>query len=93
MEDVDTIYVPMKWDDMHWVGLAINLKLWYVEILDACPILTNNKDFFRNMAPVLETLPYIIRNLCHPQASQSLGVEPFLFKRMNGIYEKERSDD
>lgn len=33
-------------DDGHCVGLAINLRLWYVEVLDSCPILTNNMDFF-----------------------------------------------
>lgn len=34
MEDVVTIYTPMIWDDKHWVGLAINLDLGCVEILD-----------------------------------------------------------
>lgn len=39
MEDIHTIYTPMLWDEKHWVGLAINLDMGYVEILDPLPSL------------------------------------------------------
>ncbi|VVB01217.1 unnamed protein product [Arabis nemorensis] len=33
LEEVETVYVPMVLDDKHWVGLAINLKMWLIEVL------------------------------------------------------------
>ena len=38
VSNIHTIYAPMIWDDRHWVGLAINLPLSHVEVLD--PFLT-----------------------------------------------------
>ncbi|KAG5397576.1 hypothetical protein IGI04_019390 [Brassica rapa subsp. trilocularis] len=39
MEDVHTIYTPMLWNCKHWVDLAINLDMGYIEILDPLPAL------------------------------------------------------
>ena len=38
MEDVFLVYTPMIWGAKHWVGLAINLDLGLVEILDPSPL-------------------------------------------------------
>ncbi|CAL9213618.1 unnamed protein product [Arabidopsis halleri] len=92
-DDIDTIYVPMIWEDQHWVGLVIHLGMWLVEILDPNVGLYCDRKVRNFIAPVVEQLPYIIRKFCKPQPSQNHGLEPFLWKRLTGIYENKRSGD
>ncbi|KAJ3667556.1 hypothetical protein LUZ61_023110 [Rhynchospora tenuis] len=82
----------MIWDNSHWVGLAINLELWDIEILDSNQY--KNDGFVREyMRPVVEMLPYIVRKLCGPRATQSHGVKPFTWQRTQGLYSNDRSGD
>lgn len=92
-EDVETIYVPMIWEDSHWVGLVIHLGVWTVEVLDPNVGLYCDRKVKRFMAPVVESLPYIIHKYCKPRPSQDHGLEPFTSTRLTGIYENKRSGD
>ncbi|KAL0854639.1 hypothetical protein Bca101_059791 [Brassica carinata] len=93
MEDVFTVYTPMIWDDQHWVGLAINLDLGCVEILDPLPDLYRDKDVDRFMAPVLKTLPFLVKKVANYQLTQFRGLEPFSWHRVSGLYINERGGD
>ncbi|KAG2311239.1 hypothetical protein Bca52824_022796 [Brassica carinata] len=93
MEDVFTVYTPMIWDDQHWVGLAINLDLGYVEILDPLPDLYKDRDVDRFMAPVLKTLPFLVKKVANYQLTQFRGLEPFSWHRVSRLYINERGGD
>lgn len=93
LEDVDTVYVPMIWAAEHWVGLAIHLKLWVVEILDPFPSHYADRKVTSYMEPVVKMLPYIIDKFCKPHASQSHGLKPFVSRRVEGLYENSRTGD
>ncbi|XP_024013367.1 uncharacterized protein LOC112087728 [Eutrema salsugineum] len=93
MEDVDTIYVPMCWNNEHWVGLAIHLKLWCVEILDPLPSLNCDRKVTRYMEPVVEFLPHIIQHLCPHESTSAYGLSKFRWNRVGGDYENGRGGD
>lgn len=60
------MYVPMCWDNAHWVGLAIHVSMWVVEVFDSAPSLDRENKMHEVMAPVVDILPHIIQNLCEP---------------------------
>lgn len=91
--EVDTIYLPMIWDDSHWVGLVIHLENWLVEILDPNVGLYCDRKVERFIAPVVQMLPYIINKFCKHEPSQSRGLKPFVWKRDKDMYENKRSGD
>ncbi|KAG2292531.1 hypothetical protein Bca52824_039200 [Brassica carinata] len=93
MEDVTKVYTPMIWADKHWVGLAINLDMGYVEIMDPQPSLNKDKKVFTFMEVLLTALPYLVKKVSKPQQTQFRGLEPFYWKRMKDIYINERSGD
>lgn len=93
MEDVTTVYAPMIWDNKHWVGLAINLDLGLVEILDPFPALTCQRKVERFMNPVLKTLPYLVKKVAKFEQTQFRRLDPFTFIRIKDIYVNERSGD
>ncbi|CAN7034296.1 unnamed protein product [Brassica oleracea var. botrytis] len=93
MEDVFTIYTPMIWADRHWVGLAINLDMGYVEILDPLPTLYEDKKVQKFMESILTSLPYLVKKVAKPQQTQFRGLKPFHWKRITGSYINERSGD
>ncbi|CAN7027535.1 unnamed protein product [Brassica oleracea var. botrytis] len=93
MEDVTTIYTPMIWADKHWVGLAINLDMGYVEIMDPQPSLNKDKKVSTFMEALLTALLYLVKKVAKPQQTQFRGLEPFYWKRMKDIYINERSGD
>lgn len=93
MEDVNTVYTPMIWDDRHWVGLAINLDLGLVEILDPLPGLSNKRKVERYMNPVLKSLPYLVKKVAKYELTQFRKLEPFTWLRNGDIYVNERSGD
>ncbi|CAN6880118.1 unnamed protein product [Brassica oleracea var. botrytis] len=93
MEDVFTIYTPMIWADRHWVGLAINLDMGDVEILDPLPTLYDDKKVVKFMEPILTSLPYLVKKVAKPQQTQFRGLKPFHWQRMTGSYINERSGD
>ncbi|KFK31899.1 hypothetical protein AALP_AA6G173600 [Arabis alpina] len=92
-DDVQTVYVPMCWEGKHWVGLAIHLSMWVVEIFDFAPSLYADRKVKRFMAPVLEMLSYVIAKVCTPTASQGHGLKAMSCKRVEGLYENTRSGD
>ncbi|XP_013654687.1 uncharacterized protein LOC106359552 [Brassica napus] len=77
MEDVTTVYTPMIWKDRHWVGLAINLDVGLVEILDPNPTLYSDSKVAEFMEPVTTSLPYLIKRFADPQLTQFRHLSPF----------------
>lgn len=93
MENVTTVYTPMIWDDKHWVGLAINLDLGLVEILDPMVDLFRDSKVERFMKLVLKSLPYLVKKVAKYELTQFRRLEPFTWIRIKGIYNNERSGD
>lgn len=93
MEDVTTIYTPMIWQDRHWVGLAINLDLGLVEILDPMVDLYSDYKVQRFMNPVLKSLPYLVKKVANYKLTQFRRLEPFTWTRIKDSYKNERSGD
>lgn len=93
MEDIHTIYTPMIWNDSHWVGLAINLDMGYVEILDPMPALYADKRVERFMLGLVTTLPYLVKKVAMCELTQFSGLKKFVWKRVPGLYQNTRSGD
>ncbi|CAN6969243.1 unnamed protein product [Brassica oleracea var. botrytis] len=93
MEDVVTVYTPMIWGDKHWVGLAINLDLGCVEVLDPLPTLYKDTTAGRFMAPVLKALPYLVKKVANYQLTQFHGLAPFTWHRIKDFYINEKGGD
>ncbi|KAF8113248.1 hypothetical protein N665_0054s0060 [Sinapis alba] len=93
MEDVFTIYTPMIWADRHWAGLAINLDLGLVKILDPLSMLYSDSRVAGFTEPVLTSLSHLVKKFADPQQTQICGLEPFAWSRIQGLYIKERSGD
>ncbi|KFK38725.1 hypothetical protein AALP_AA3G152200 [Arabis alpina] len=92
-EDIDTVYVPMCWESVHWVGVAIHLKIWSVEVYDPAPSLYTESQMLELMGPVTKMLPHIVGKYCPGGESQNNGVNPFGCRRVEGIYESTHSDN
>ncbi|CAE5974561.1 unnamed protein product [Arabidopsis arenosa] len=92
-EEIDLIFMPMIWKNQHWVGLAINLGTWCVDILDPNYPLNDDAKVEEYMAPILVQIPYIINKFCKPRLSQEHGLAPFRWTRMKEIYVNERCGD
>ncbi|KAG2316083.1 hypothetical protein Bca52824_019205 [Brassica carinata] len=69
MEDIHTIYTPMLWNQSHWVGLAINLDMGLVEVLDPLPALHGVRRMAKWMKPVLSILLTLSRKLQFPRVA------------------------
>lgn len=93
MKDVMTVYTPMIWANKHWVGLAINLDLGLVEILDPIPSLYSEKAVAKFMAPVLKSLPYLVKKVANYELTQFRGLEAFQMHRIPDLYINERTGD
>jgi len=91
--DIDIIYLHMIWDSKHWVGLAINLGIWSVEILDPNTNLYEEDEVRRFIEHVVTILPYLIQRYYKPECSQNHGLQPFYWKRLDGLYKNLRSSD
>lgn len=92
-QHIDMFYMPMIWADAHWVGLVVNLGVWSVEILDPNIQLYDDRKVQKFIAPVVEMLLYVIRKFCQASQSQTHGLKPFTWSRVEGIYVNERSGD
>nr|VDD11829.1 unnamed protein product [Brassica rapa] len=86
VSNIHTIYAPMIWDDRHWVGLAINLPLSHVEVLDPFLTLYSERKVKAALQPVLEMLPFVISKLTTNSPSQFDGSRPFTYQRRQEIY-------
>ncbi|KAF8098626.1 hypothetical protein N665_0262s0013 [Sinapis alba] len=93
MDDVFTIYTPMIWADRRWVGLAINLDLGLVEIMDPLPTLYSDNKVAGFMEPVLTYVPHLVKMFADPQQTQFRSLEPFACSRIQGLYINEGSGD
>uniref|UniRef100_A0A0D3B5F8 Ubiquitin-like protease family profile domain-containing protein n=1 Tax=Brassica oleracea var. oleracea TaxID=109376 RepID=A0A0D3B5F8_BRAOL len=93
MEDVTTVYTPMIWADRHWVGLAINLDVGLVEILDPNPTLYSDSKVAEFIEPVTTSLPYLIKRFADPQLTQFRHLSPFAWNRIPDLYSNQRSGD
>ncbi|CAF1926006.1 unnamed protein product [Brassica napus] len=85
VSNIHTIYAPMIWDDKHWVGLAINLPLSHVEVLDPFLTLYCERKVKVALQPVLEMLSFVISKLTTNSPSQFDGSRPFTFQRRKEI--------
>ncbi|KAG2302950.1 hypothetical protein Bca52824_031601 [Brassica carinata] len=93
MEDIHTIYTPMLWNNSHWVGLAINLDMGLVEVLDPLPVLNGDRRMAKWMKPVLSTLPYLVKKVARCELTQFTGVKPFVCSRIPDTYINGRGGD
>lgn len=91
--NVHTIYAPMIWSDSHWIGLAKNLPMRLVEILDPLPTLHSDTEVKQLLQPLLQMLPYAINKLATPTLSQFSGDHPFTYTRIPGLYQSTRDGD
>ncbi|CAN7067121.1 unnamed protein product [Brassica rapa subsp. trilocularis] len=90
MKEVHTVYTPMIWADKHWVGLAINLAIGHVEVMDSAPTLYDDGKVLKFMKPILQMLPYLVRYVAKNNARN---LSPFTWERISGNYENLRSGD
>ncbi|KAG2312619.1 hypothetical protein Bca52824_024176 [Brassica carinata] len=86
MEDIHTIYTPMLWNKSHWVGLAINLDMGLVEVLDPLPALHGVRRIAKWMKPVLACLPYLVKKVAMCELTQFTCLKPFICSRIPDIY-------
>uniref|UniRef100_A0A0D3E7D8 Ubiquitin-like protease family profile domain-containing protein n=2 Tax=Brassica oleracea var. oleracea TaxID=109376 RepID=A0A0D3E7D8_BRAOL len=93
MEDIHTIYTPMLWNCKHWVGLAINLDMGYIEILDPLPALYADSRVERFMQPLLTILPYLVRKVAMCELTQFSGLKNFVWRCIPDLYNNSRSGD
>ncbi|KAF8087028.1 hypothetical protein N665_0602s0011 [Sinapis alba] len=93
MEDIHTVCTTMIWNNKHWVGLAINLDMGYVEILDPLPSLFANRRVDRFMESIVTTFPYLVKQVAKCDQTQFGGLKPFLWRRIPDIYTNSRSGD
>ncbi|WZZ02946.1 hypothetical protein YC2023_088867 [Brassica napus] len=84
MKEVHTVYTPMIWADKHWVGLAINLAIGHVEVMDSAPTLYDDGKVLKFMKPILQMLPYLVRYVAKNNARN---LSPFTWERIPGTYE------
>jgi len=66
-EEIDLILMPMIWKNQHWVGLAIKLGNWCVDILDPNYQLNDDRQVDEFMARIVIQIPYIINKFCQPR--------------------------
>lgn len=74
LQDIYTVYTPMIWKDKHWVGLVIKLDIGLVEILDPLPTLYKDVTVQRCMKPVLNSLPYLLKQIANPNTVLIFGL-------------------
>ncbi|KAG2313872.1 hypothetical protein Bca52824_016994 [Brassica carinata] len=93
MDDIHIIYTPMLWGRSHWVGLAINLDMWYVEILDPLPDLHADRRVKHFMQPLVTILPYLVKKVAMCELTQFSGLKKFVTTRIPDLYINTRSGD
>ncbi|CAA7044159.1 unnamed protein product [Microthlaspi erraticum] len=91
-KDTDTVYAPMIWNNKHWVGLAINISLGIIELLDPNPDLYSKRKVDRMMSPLLNMFPYLVHKLC-VSTTQSNSLKPYTWTRVPNLYNNKRSGD
>ncbi|KAG2306840.1 hypothetical protein Bca52824_026588 [Brassica carinata] len=91
--DIHTIYTPMLWNNSHWVGLAINLDMGLVEVLDPLPVLNGDIRMAKWMKPVLSCLPYLVKKVARCELTQFTGDKPFVCSRIPDTYINGRGGD
>ncbi|KAG2293427.1 hypothetical protein Bca52824_040096 [Brassica carinata] len=90
MEDVLTVYTPMIWGDKHWVGLAINLDLGCVEVLDPLPTLY--KDSAGRLSWLrFKVLPYLVKKVANYELTQ-FAVAPFTCHHQRPLHQRRGGD-
>ncbi|CAN7003749.1 unnamed protein product [Brassica oleracea var. botrytis] len=91
--DVDTVYGPMIWGTNHWVGLAINIRTWRVQVFDSDRSQRSMEEVMVIMSPIAQMLPYLVRKVCPPEFLLGHGLEPFVVERMEVVYQNRHSGD
>ncbi|WZZ64565.1 hypothetical protein YC2023_075935 [Brassica napus] len=91
--DVDKVYGPMIWGKNHWVGLAINIHTWSVQVFDLDHSLRSLEEVMVIMSPIAKMLPYLVRKVCPAEFLLGHGLEPFAVERLEFVYQNRRSGD
>nr|VDD10139.1 unnamed protein product [Brassica oleracea] len=91
--DVDKVYGPMIWRKNHWVGLAINIPTWSVQVFDSDHSLRSLEEVMVIMSPIARMLPYLVRKVCPAEFLLGHGLEPFAVERLEFVYQNRRSGD
>ncbi|KAL0685619.1 hypothetical protein Bca4012_052467 [Brassica carinata] len=91
--DVDTVYGPMIWGTNHWVGLAINIRTWHVQVFDSDRSLRSMEEVIVIMSPIAQMLPYLVWKVCSPEFLLGHSLEPFVVEWMEVVYQNRRSGD
>ncbi|CAN6890964.1 unnamed protein product, partial [Brassica oleracea] len=61
--EIDTLYAPMIWEGMYWVGLRISLSQWNILVLDPNPQLKTMEKVEELVEPVASILSYIAKKM------------------------------
>ncbi|KAJ4881453.1 hypothetical protein Rs2_38508 [Raphanus sativus] len=72
MKDIHTIYMPMLWNESHWIVLAI-LDMGLIEVLYPLPALHGVRRMAKWMKPVLACLPYLVKKVAMCELTQFTG--------------------
>ncbi|KAG2287028.1 hypothetical protein Bca52824_046632 [Brassica carinata] len=91
--DVDTVYGPIIWGTNHWVGLAINIRTWSVQVFDSDRSLRSMEEVMVIMSPIAQRTPYLVQKVCPAEFLLGHGLEPFVVERMEFVYQNRRSGD
>lgn len=91
--EIDTLYAPMIWEGMYWVGLRISLSQWNILVLDPNPQLKTMEKVEELVEPVASILSYIAKKVCPVDALGDREMVPFTVERLGGVYEHLQSGD
>lgn len=88
LKDVDTLYVPMKWGNTHWVGLVISL-----EVLDPFIAHTTHEEASRFMGPMIECIPWVLKCCLPKTEARGIDTTPYGWVRQQGVFQNKRAED
>lgn len=75
------------------MGLAINLYMGYVEILDLLPSLHGVRRVGKFIKPLMASLPYLVKKVTMCEITQFSGLKPFIWRRIPDLYTNSCSGD
>ena len=93
MDNIQTVYTSMIWNNSQWVGLAINLDMGYVEILDPMPDLYGDRRVEGFIKSLVNTLSYPVKKIAMCELTQFIGLKPFVWRRIPHLYNNSRLAD
>ncbi|KAG7544160.1 Ulp1 protease family C-terminal catalytic domain [Arabidopsis thaliana x Arabidopsis arenosa] len=77
----------------HWVGLSIHLKMRHVSIYDPLVSKTRESVVKTRMQPILDMMPYLLKEVCKDYVGQNYSLAPFTYFRVDYISQNPRTGD